>query len=788
MRNDPGMLPDPRHSARPHDGVPSIPHDRSYEANPYGGAAIGSSPYGSPYYGDEGDGFDIRDILNMLRRRWKMIAGVGVLGMVVAAMAGMQMTPQYTATSTIMIDSRQSNVVDVQAVLSGLGTDATTVDTQIKMIRSPDNVANVVDALRLQQDSEFNPTLQEEFQREVDVVLEDPWRSFVNWMPDNWLIATGLAEERPLALDADTTSLIADDMTERNVDDRLQVSQDGRSLVLNISFTSDNPEKAAHIANKFAELFVLSSVDTKQEATGRASDWLLSRVESLKIQLEEAEAEIEQFRADNDLQDINQNSLNELELINLNAELAAARSAVAERNARVRLIEELLSRNESLETVPEVMSSPLFVELWRQETELERLETELKSSFGERHPRIQAIIVDKQQLRAKMGTEVDRIIVNLRNDAQIAQSRVDALEAEIDRIKAESSASRQAAMPIHELERQATAVRNLYENFLTRYYETREQEQIIESDARILGLAKVPTGPSSPGPALFAAVGLTASTMIGVLLALLLERLDTGIRSAKQIEQYFGLPCLGYIPFVKIKRGQKLHEYLLEKPLSTYAEAIRSIHTSLRLSNVDQPPQVIQITSSVPNEGKTTLSTSLASSLQGSGAKTLLMDLDLRHPSVQREIAEARQGGLVDYLTDTLSLEDLILHDDATGLDIVSINRTPSNPTTLLSSQRMKRLMTELRTRYDWIVVDSPPYLGVSDSRVITEFADTLLLVVQWEKTGRDTLEDSTKMIMGQNCPVAGAVITQVNVERHAKYGYGGVDKYYAKYRSYYVN
>ncbi len=773
--SEPGLIPAP--GAR-QDG---------FRDGHYGPAAYGPDPYGS-YYADEGDGFDIRDIFNMLRRRWKMIASIGILGTVIAAMAGMQMVPKYTATAKVMIDSRQSNVVDVEAVLSGLGTDTTTVDTQIKMIRSPDHVARVAETLKLNEDPEFNPTLRDENQREVDVVLDDPWRSFVAWIPDNWLIATGLAEERPLALDADTTSAVAEDLTERNVGSALQVSQDGRSLVLDVKFTAQNPEKAARIANGFAELFVQSSVETKQEATGRASDWILSRVESLKAQLEEAEEEIEDFKVENDLVDVNENSLNELELVNLNAELAQARSALAERQARIRLVEELVEDGKSLETVPEVMSSPLFVELWSQETELGRMETELRSAFGERHPRIQAIQVDKSELRAKMISEVDRIILNMENDARVAQSRVDALESEITRIKDASAENRQAAVPLRELERQASAIRTLYENFLTRYQETREQEQIIESDARVVGLAKPPRAPSTPGPSLFAAVGLTASTMIGVLFALLLERLDNGIRSAKQIEHQFGLPCLGYVPHISVPRRQKLHEYLLEKPLSTYAESVRSIHTSLRLSNVDHPPKVIQVTSSVPNEGKTTLATSLATSLQYSGSRTLLIDLDLRHPSVQREVTAARQGGLIDYLTDELSFEELVLHDDVTGLDLISINRTPSNPTTLLASQRMKRLMDVLRDRYDWIVIDSPPYLGVSDSRVISELADAMLLVVQWEKTTRDTLEDAVKLLSTTNCTLAGAVITQVNVERHARYGYGGVDKYYSKYKSYYVN
>jgi capsular exopolysaccharide synthesis family protein len=278
------------------------------------------------------------------------------------------------------------------------------------------------------------------------------------------------------------------------------------------------------------------------------------------------------------------------------------------------------------------------------------------------------------------------------------------------------------------------------------------------------------------------------SSLAGVLVALLLERLDRGVRSGKQLENAFGLPCLGLIPEVSDKQGDlRPHQYLLQRPFSQYAEAIRLAYTALRLRHAGQPPKVIQITSAVPGEGKTTFAVSLAASLAQSGMRVLLFDLDLRHPSVARELPLAEGGAFSRFVAGEQRSDETVQRDPESGVEVIAFQHSRLNPTRLLSSRRMATLIGLLRNSYDVVILDGPPLLGVSDSKLLTELADAVVFVVRWEETTLDLVEDAVRQLEAVRAKIGGAVITQVDVERHAQYGYGGIDSYFSKYRDYYA-
>lgn len=742
---------------------------------------------GAPLVAAEPAGVDVKDLVAILRRRRGVILGTVLVVTAIAVVVGLQITPKYTAKALVMIDPRQAKVVDVQAVLQGLGTDAPTVETQVKVLKSRDHVERVMDSLGLFADAEFNRALAGRHAG-VPVRFGSLGETLAAWLPDEWLIATGLAEEPRPSGTPEADELARQAAIER-FDDRFKVTQEGRSYVIGVSFTSVDPRKAALIANKAAELYVEGQRRLKLDATVRASGFLGSRLDALKADVQRAETAVAEFRKANKLVDTKSGSLKEAQLADLSRELITARAALAETQAKLRLVRELRDRGEELASVADVLNSQVIVDLRRQEAQLVREESELKTFYGERHPKMLNLINEKANLQAKVRTEVDRILKNLENDVKVAGSRVAALERETAALGAQTAEQRELGVQLRQLEREAEANRQLYESFLQRFKETNEQQGIVESDARMISVAAPPEKPSSPGPVLFGAVGFTASLMLGTLLALLLERLDSGLRTGRQVEEALGIPALGLVPRLdRLKRRQRPHQYLVAKPLSAYTESFRAIFTSLRLSDVDNPPKVVLVTSSLPQEGKTTLALSLATFAARSSQRVLLLDLDLRHPSIHRDLDLKPAVGFVELMAGEATLDEVVVRDEETGIDLLPVRKQTANPTDILGSQKMRALLAELRASYDLVVIDSAPLLGVTDSKIAALLADKVLFVAQWEKTNVETARNGLLHLLEVKAPVAGAVLTQVDVKRHAMYGYGDVGQYYGKYQRYYVN
>jgi polysaccharide biosynthesis transport protein len=273
------------------------------------------------------------------------------------------------------------------------------------------------------------------------------------------------------------------------------------------------------------------------------------------------------------------------------------------------------------------------------------------------------------------------------------------------------------------------------------------------------------------------------------ILAIVLDRFDRGIRSSRQIESKLGLSTLSLVPRLdKLKKNQKPYQYLMEKPLSAYAETLRGVYMAVKLSNVDREPKVVLVTSSLPQEGKTTFAVSLATFVARSHKRVLVIDLDLRHPSVHRELGWQVSGGLVEYMAGERTLEEVIHHDLETGLHFLPIKGQTTNPTDLLDSQKMRLLIESLRDSYDYIVLDSAPLASVTDTRVAALLADKLIFCIRWGQSMIGAAEESIQALREVNVEPAGAVLTMVDMKRHAQYGYGDIGQYYTQSQKYYVN
>ncbi|HEX6111054.1 MAG TPA: GumC family protein, partial [Geminicoccaceae bacterium] len=514
-----------------------------------------------------GHGLALRELLAILRRRRRVILWVTAMVTTVALLIGLQVTRTYTATAQVMIEPRESRIVDAEKVAPGLPPeDNAIIDTHIRLIQSRATLARAVDDLDLVSDPQFVPS-----RTAGESVVAGPVALLAGWLPGwvaeqlpvRWALAAGIATGGEIALDRDAWREQAIDTLRGGV----RVTQSGRSYVLWISYTSSRPQEAARIANGIAEAYIDVQLDEKLSATRRASAWLGEQVEQLRWRVFGSELAMEEFRAAKGLVDADGSGLDTQQLALITNSLIDARAERSAKEARLHSLRAMRASGQGLESTAEVLSSPLILNLRAREMEIAREEAQLSREYGEHHPRILELRAEQQKLADRIGHEIDNVIANLENEVALARSRERAHAEHLREAKGESGVTRQAEVQLRELEREVAANRSLYQTLLVRLKETEQQQEIVQADARLISPARTPDAPSSPSPKLFAMVGFTASLVLGSMLALLLEQLDNTLRTGRQVEALLGVPSLGLVPRVDDPRAEaRLHRHMIDHP------------------------------------------------------------------------------------------------------------------------------------------------------------------------------------------------------------------------------
>ena len=442
-----------------------------------------------------------------------------------------------------------------------------------------------------------------------------------------------------------------------------------------------------------------------------------------------------------------------------------------------------------------MLASPLIHRLREREADVARRVAEMATEYGPRHPKMINIQAELQDIRGRIEAEVEKIVRGLSNEFEVAQAGERTLERNLSNLQEEATRSGAAHGQLRVLEREAAASRALFDTLLARFKEAGGRDEIQHADARIISYADVPALPTWPRKGLVVGAALAVSTFLGVLLVLLLELLDRGFRSSEQIESVTGAGTLSLIPLLaglRLNRGSPV-QYVLDRPASSFAESLRTLHTGLLLSDVDTAPKSVLITSSLPVEGKTTIAIAMARLIARSGRRVVLVDADLRRSQVAKILELSNEQGLVEILgTQEASLETVIQHDRDSGLHVLTAgSRSVSNPPDLFGSSRMRDLISALQHTYDLIVIDSPPLHVVSDSRVLARMVDKTVYVIRWEKTKREVATLGLKQLLESGASVAGVALSMVNVRKNARYAYPDSGYYYYRrsreYRRYYT-
>jgi len=569
----------------------------------------------------------------------------------------------------------------------------------------------------------------------------------------------------------------------------LTVQSQGRSRIVSVSFESESPTTAAAAANAVADFYIVSQLEAKFEATKRAMMWLSERVEQLREEVEEKEQGIEEYRARSGLLEGGGDvTLVSEQVSELNAQHILELAKLAEAQARLRQVNSLVNNNGALDSSVEVLQSALIQGLRREEGRVEREIAELAEEYGERHPKMINARAELRDMRNKIKVEIDRIVQGQRNEVAVAQARAASLAASLNRVKGEVAELNQSEVFLRAREREVAASRTLLETLLQRTKQTASQETFQQADADVVSPAAIPEGPSFPRMGIIYPLLLLGGLIQGVGLAFAIERLDLGFRSSEQVERVLGIKSLGLLPAVSklTTRGKPPHRYILEEPTSAFGEAVRSLYTNLVLSDVVKRPKVILVTSALPREGKTTVSLSIARMLASVGHRVLVVDCDLRRPTVHKDLGIEAGPGLTECLTGSQRPEDVILVDEESGAHILRAGAPIYNSPEQLDSGMMQRLLRSFARNYDLVILDSAPILATSDTLFIARLADKTIFLTRWARTRQAAARTALKQVVDAQADVAGVVITFVDVKSHSQYGYGDSGVYHGTLKKYY--
>ena len=715
---------------------------------------------------------DFSETLRKLWRRKWILLGSLVVTVGLAAAIGALLPQRYAAIAQVRIGVPEARVADIEAVVSGVSVDTAAVQSESYMLLSRDLIGRVVDRLVLDKLPEFNPALR------PDTIWDemDPRRLFRRLV--NFLSPRERA--RPTEGTGETAPDPERERVIDNVLQRISAKPLDRSHVIELVAESENPVLAARIANTLGQTYIEDQLVNKLRLTERADKFLDEHIRRLREQVEKDERAVEEYRREHDLYQSSTSTVTEQQLAELNTQLILAQAAKAEADARLKQATAQSKLADSGATVPEVLNSPLIQALKQQQAMVERKVAEMSSHYGQKHPQMRNARAELADIKRKIGGEVGKIIAGLRNAAETARARYDTLRMNLDNTKNTAGEDNEFTITLRALEREAEASRALFQQFLQRSKETNVQRDLQQADARIASHAAVPNTPAFPPMNMIFVVAVIGGTLIGVLLVLLVEQLDGTFHTDDEVEASTGLPSLALVP--KVRRWQLSRDLVLRKPTAPFSEAMRKLDTVLRLSEPENPSRIVMVASAVPNEGKSGICLSLARMAAANGSNVIVVDCDWRRPQLHSILRRPNKLGLGDLLTGRGLPEDVV-YRDSSGAHMIFAGRLRPRHTHLLFSDRMRYLLQSLTRHYDLVLIDTPPVLVGAEILHLSRLVDKAIYVVRWGHTPRDVALKGLRQLLSVGAPVAGTVLSQVDMKRYRRYVRGGQDYY--GYRSY---
>lgn len=731
-----------------------------------------------------------KSISDFVRRQWPILTFALAVAIAFGFIYILTTPPSFTAQTTMMIDTKKVQLFQQQSIINDLPIDASTVESQVEILKSETIAQAVIDKLHLADDPEF-----------------------VN--PRGGLVGALLGVVTGLFSSAEPRS---DFMLKRaavaTFENNITIRRIGLTYVITISFQSLNPERAAEIANAIANAYIDDQLEAKYDSARRAGTWLQARLKELREQASTAERAVVAFKNKNEMVDTGGRTINEQELAELNSELVVARSKTADARSKLDRVKSVLGSSDAATvtaTVADTLKNEVISKLRSQYLELARREADWTQRYGANHLAVVNVRNQMRELQNSIRNELERIAESYKSDYEISKQNEESVQTQLGLAVSKSHDTNEAQVALRELESNAQTYRALYDNFLQRYMESVQQQSFPITEARVITAATPPSSKSKPKVFLVLSLAAFVGLALGFAGASWRDFADRVFRTAQQVESVLQADLIALLPVVEgglpkgklSNQGSKLevvknaktsdpgrqtirpvpgpYAAIVDTPFSAFTEGVRAIKVAIDLSPTVTGGRIIGFTSSVPNEGKSSVSVSVARLTAQTGSRTLIVDCDLRNPSLSRLLSPKATLGFQDVVRGQSSIEAASWVDPATGLRFLpaSLKGRVAHSSEILASPHTRKFFDSLRNNYDYIFVDFSPLMPIVDVRVSTNLVDSFVYVIAWGETRIDYVKQALHSAKGVHDNLLGLVLNKVNLKSLGRYD-GGGGSYYA--------
>jgi capsular exopolysaccharide synthesis family protein len=706
----------------------------------------------------------------LYKRRWSALTAFLVV-VLVASVHTFSSVSMYDARVQILIEKEDANVVTFKEVFAQNQITADYYQTQYRILQSRALARRTIDALHLWDHPQFNPRPDDSLT--VRALISMPVKVVRRW------VRSSAPGEPPLPDETRKQSSTIDRFL-----DGLTVSPIRDSRLVDLRYRSPDPELSARVANGLAKGYIEQNLEFKFSSSKEASDWLEQQLAEQRTQVEATEHALQLYRESNDAVSLEERqNIVVQKLTDLNAAVTRAKTERIQKEAAYQQIRAVQSDRAALDTLPAIVANAFVQQQKGELANLERERAQLSETLGPRHPDMLKLGLAIETAEAKISTEIATVVESMRNDYEQALAQEKSLNSALGQQKLEALELNRKGIEYGVLARDAAANRQVFESLMQRTKETGISGELRTSNIRIVDAAEIPRSPSAPNTRNDLLLALLGGAAFAIGLTFFLEYVDNRIKSPDEVKQYLGLSFLGMVP--------ALFDKTIENPMinngvpGIFSESFRALRSNLLFSSAEEGGRSLVVTSTGPGEGKTVVATNIAMALAQTGERVLLVDADMRRPRVHEVFGRPQKPGLSNVLVGDAKASEVV-HDTAvSGLSVIPAGVNPPNPAELLGSKRFKDLVAALPEQFDWVIIDTPPVMAVTDSSIVAHLATGVLFIVGAEMTARNAAVQAIEQLAHAHARFLGAVLNRVDVQ-HNPYYYS---QYYRReYGSYYQN